>query len=174
MRLLWTRSPKIGSRLIRWGLGEKASHFAVVFDDRPGGYGLVFHSKFTGVGLEWWGHFQKHNEVVYQITPDTTLESEEALYQEILSRYYGSRYDTKALLYWAWRTILKKLFGWPIPPRNAWGDEGAYLCTELAEALTRSPFMPAELKAVTVSDYGMVTPQNLYNRMTVALGMYPA
>jgi len=157
MKLLWTKSNKIGSKLIRWGTNSESSHFCVLFDDKPGGYGIVFHSQFTGVNIKWFGEFQRSNTIVKCLSPKLKI-NEEALYQILVSNYYGKPYDNLAFLYWTLSVLAHKVFGTDFPTHNQWGDREAFLCTEIGQDL----FQLANLKVNKGKDFGMITPDDLF------------
>lgn len=159
MLLIWTRNKSPLSRLIRWGLREPVSHFAIVFDES-----LVFHSNLLGVHLEWFNTFKKKQEIVYTIPlRHTTLEEQEVVFRSIVDRFNGKMYDYGAFLYLCYRVALKRLFGKPIPAHNRWNDQGKYLCHELAEGLP-GPFRVENLE--------IITPYQLYEIYKSKLGNY--
>lgn len=127
MRLIWTKNKMPLSWLIRWGLDEPVSHFAIVFDDR-----LVFHSNLFGVHLEWFNTFKKHQEIVFQINVSLPLEKEERVYLDILGQHDSKPYDYLAFIYFMWCGFLRKFFNKEMPKRSQLNNTGAYLCTELA------------------------------------------
>jgi len=138
VKLLFVRSNKIGSRIIRWALRDDVSHFAVCFDEKERletrGSGIVFHSEATGAKLEWMGEFIKSHQFVHALsfkTPVTGLD-EESIYQGMLETYSGQGYDFKALAFWIWRGILWRGFGRPLPAKNLWAVNGYNLCTGVA------------------------------------------
>jgi hypothetical protein len=142
MKLIWTKSHLPLSKLIRWGLDEPVSHFAVVIEDS-----IVFHSNLWGVHIEWYSTFKEHCEVVYEIEVDGTFED----VKPIIDKLAGKPYDIKALLFFAYRGALLKFFKIPLPNRNYWADPDALLCTGLAQA-----FVPSD------KDYEIVSPYQLY------------
>lgn len=94
MSLVWTKSNKLGSKLIRDMTKSKSSHMAWFLDEH-----LVFHSNHKGCHPEWKERFLKENEIVFQIDLDLlSLPEEEELYLELL-RYDGLPYDNGALIY---------------------------------------------------------------------------
>lgn len=162
MKLLWTKSNNIGSRLIQWGTGGDCSHFAVCFDDRPGGYGLVFHSSMVGANLDFLGSFQGNHQIVHCLEPSQELD-EEKIYLALVSRFNHKPYDKLAYLYFALRVLGLKLFRIPLPSRNIWGNKDFLLCTEMGQALKDAgvPHMP------DIQDYGMISPPSLFINFTV-------
>lgn len=164
MKLLWTKRNSLGSKLIEWGTDGDCSHFAVVFDDKPGGYGLVFHSTLTsGVNIDWLGDFEKSNEVVHVMVPACEID-EEVIYQSLVQRFYHKGYDKLAYIYFALRVLLFKGFGVKLPVKNLWGDKNRLLCTEMAKALKDSGVMGLP----DLADYAMISPYSLYQIMKSA------
>ena len=71
--LIWTKTKKVGSHLIRWGLNEPVSHFAIIrqFDDPS--QGVVIHQAFHGFDISWYPTWLKENEIVHALTPKVPL-----------------------------------------------------------------------------------------------------
>jgi hypothetical protein len=165
MLFCFTATKQPLSRAVRWGLGEDCSHFALVFDERPEGYGLVLHSDLMGVRLCWWNEFQKTHQLVHVLRPkySLSLQQEESFYRAVISRFYGQPYDFRAFAYWAYCMALKKMANRPIPPVNAWGEPNAFLCTALAQALRDPVFQILKLNTLhTLPDFEMVSPHQLF------------
>lgn len=163
MIFLFSRNGLPGSKLIRWGLDEPVSHFAMSFDESPTGYGIVFHAHFTGVTIEWFEDWQNRNEIVYAFTTKSPLElnQEERIYQVFARRFYGRPYDNIGMAFWI-KTILEhKLLGKPIPTENKWGDPMKYLCYEIYEGFNALPF----LGLPKVAPNEMITPYQLKQRL---------
>lgn len=140
MKFMFTRSKRISSRLIRWALEEPVSHFAIGFDCRPNGYGVVIHSYMTGVHIVWYKNFLETNEVVFELEPtsEMSLEDEEKIYQSLVNSSYGKAYDRLAFAYFGLRAVAKKMLGWSMPRGNAWEVSNKYLCTELYGQLAKA------------------------------------
>jgi hypothetical protein len=161
IHFLFTKNSLIGSKLIRWGLGERSSHFAIGFDLSSGNRGVIFHSNFHGLGIAWAKDFLAKNEVVYELEPvlGLKLESEERLYQAIVKNY-GKPYDYKGFLFFAFSAIWNKITGKKISKTNPWADSKALLCTEVAEAIS------FEIKGIFLAEvpitYGALSPDKLY------------
>lgn len=130
MRLLWTKNKMPLSWLIRWGLDEPVSHFAIVFDDR-----LVFHSNLFGVHLQWFDTFKKSQQIVFSINLNLPLETEENVYLDVIGRQDSKPYDFRAFMYFMWCGFLRKFFNKEMPKVSSMNDNNAYLCTELAFAI---------------------------------------
>lgn len=153
MRLLWVKSNLPLSLLIRWGLKEPCSHFAVVFDDK-----LVIHSDLMGVGLKWYPEFVKSHTVVHERDYDIDTFAQEAVYQGVLDVYAGSSYAYKAFFYFCWRALLWRILGVAMPEKNPYDVKGQFLCTQIAQTLPDF-VVPADIKA---EDLGIVSPEQLW------------
>lgn len=147
------------SRLIRWGYKEDCSHFAICFDDF-----LVFHSNLVGVHMTTLDEFQQSATVVHEIDIPLTLESEEKIYKDIIPRFNKKKYDFGAFLYLAYRLVLLRLFGKPLPVSNPWGDKDKFICTEMVTVL------PSYLTGVTAADQiDSMSPHTLYTTIMLRL-----
>lgn len=155
MKLIFTRSRAPLSVLIRWGLKEPVSHFAIVFDDK-----VVFHSNLLGTHINWFNSFKKSCEVVYTLDRNLSLEAEEQVYQSIIDKNIDKSYDFKAFAYFVWRVILWRLLGKPLPEKNTWAKNGQFLCTGLAAELPPEYF--PELDGV--QDTEMISPYQIAKR----------
>lgn len=133
MRFIGSKSNTIGSHLIRKCTGSKSSHFLMVFDDQ-----LVLHSKLiSGVGLEWFDTWKKHNEIVWSFGLALPLEKEEEIYQTLLHENDEKDYDYAAFVYWPFALAKAKLLGQSMPLSNPWGSRKGLLCTGLYAKLPR-------------------------------------
>jgi hypothetical protein len=139
MIFLFTKSGKIGSKLIRWGLNARTSHFAIGFDCTEDGFGVVLHSHYSGVHLSWYDDFARKNEIVYKLKPKKpfSLQEEEELYQSLLKNYYGKGYDIEALAYFSYVGLLHRLFKKPLPDTNPFDSSDKYLCVEIYKGLSK-------------------------------------
>ena len=152
MKLIWTKNKLPASWLIREGLDEPVSHFAIVFDDH-----LVYHSNFVGVHLVPYVDFAEKNDIVYAIEIEMSLEEEETVYQELIKLYRKRNYDFGAFAYFAWCVLKKKVAGIPLPKTNKWGSSNEYLCTEMYTVLPKK-YRKVELPR----DIQLVSPYELY------------
>lgn len=153
MKLVFTKSNLPLSKIIRWGLEEPVSHFAVVFDDK-----IVFHSNLAGVQIDWFNNFKTKCEIVYSLDYNLGLEKEEQIYQSILDKNVGKSYDFPGFLYFIWRGFLNKVFSKPFPEKNKWAKDGEFICTGLAAELPKG-LLPE------IQDTEMVSPYQLYLRL---------
>lgn len=155
MRLLWTASRFPLSKLIRFLTNEDCSHFAVHFES----LGLVLHSNLIGVHLQIADDFtQDINLVHIQLIADIPVEREAAVCLSMMKKIAGRGYGFKALLYFGWRSFLKKVFGKELPEKNAWANSREFLCTMIYDEIPDDviPTFPR-------LDYAaMVTPHMIY------------
>ena len=160
MMLLWTTSERWASRVIRWASYSEFSHFAVSFDEDENGAGIVFHSGPCGTELVYMRDFLKTNRVVHalELLDDLPLEREEKIYKAILATEAGRDYDYAALAWWAWRALLRRTVGTPIPPVNAWQSNARRLCTGIAPAVIAALGLETKQKI----DFEMVPLDTLY------------
>jgi hypothetical protein len=160
MMLLWTTSDRWASRAIRWASYSDFSHFAVSFDEDEDGAGIVFHSGPRGTELVYMREFLKTHRIVHalELWDDLPLEREEKIYKAILATEAGREYDYGALAWWAWRALLRRTIGKPIPPINEWQSSARRLCTGIAPAVMSA--LGIELKKKV--DFEMIELDKLY------------
>lgn len=145
MKLLWTKSNLPLGRLIRWSLNEPVSHFAFVFDKS-----LVIHSDLLGIQIKGLHAFSSSHEIILTLPYNCSPLQEEALYYDIVNRFDDTPYDYQAFTYFAWRAVMFKMFGTPLPTTSKYNDGKAYLCTEMAGLL---PGWTNELSLSITSPY---------------------
>lgn len=136
IHFLFTKNSLVGSKIIRWGLRENSSHFAIGFDLGSSNRGIIFHSNFHGLKIDWANDFLKKNDIIHQLEPvlDLKLEAEERLYQAVVKNY-GKAYDYKGFFFFILAAAWGKITRRELPRRNPWGDNRAFLCTEVAEEM---------------------------------------
>ena len=160
MRLLFVRADKIGSRIIRWGLSEPASHVAVEFNTSD----LVYHSYVIGIRAATKRHFHANYDVVSSVSFNLTEDQDRKCFTDFFDSIpVKQSYDYPALMYFGWRAFLKKYFNHDFPRFNTWQKTEGFLCTEatylLAEVLAQRlgiMILPED------KDLAMVTPSQLY------------
>lgn len=133
MRLIWTKSNLILSKLIRWGLNEDCSHFAIVFDSPAGG--LMFESNLLGTHPKFYKTAKKHCEIVHEIVLNVSVEVEDRVWDIVVDNYDDEPYNFGAFLYFAWRAFLYKAFKRPFPAVNKWSKPDTHLCDQLYDAV---------------------------------------
>jgi hypothetical protein len=125
VKIIATRSSAPLSRAIRWALDIPVSHLAIVFDNK-----IVFHANLLGAHVEWYNTFKRNAEIVLEVDIPGTLKEEEEAYQGVINKLDGKPYDYLYLLSLAWRVMLKRAFGLPMPERFL-QDPNGLLCTEI-------------------------------------------
>lgn len=160
MRIVFVKADKIGSKLIRWGTGEPASHVGIIFDTVD----LAYHSYATGIREETKEHFTDFYDIVAEVKITATPDQEKQL-QKAFKEFIpdGNTYDWPALLYFGYRAALHKFLNRPYPVLNSWQEHNGFLCTEIT-------YISAELVATILGyqilsddfDLAMVTPWGLF------------
>lgn len=155
MKLLWTKNDLPLSRLIRFLTDTDCSHFAVHFET----LGLILQSNLIGVHLNLFSDFIDESEVVHFIPlTEITAQREASICLEMMEKIAGKSYGFRALIYFGYRSILKKFFKRKLPERNEWADKREFLCTAIYDQLP-DDVIPAILRL----DYAaLVTPHDLY------------
>jgi len=154
MQIVCTKSNLIGSKIIRWGLGEPVSHFAINFDNK-----IVFHSSFSGVHLTSYPTFIKKHTVVFSLNMSLSEVEEESVYQSIIPSEEDG-YDVRAFICLALLAAKRKFFGIPFPTVNPDDNKNKFLCTELGEFLPEKLFVNGK-----PSDFSTTTPYQLFKML---------
>lgn len=160
MKILFVRSGKIGSKLIRWGTSEPVSHVAVEFESSK----FIYHSYISGIRPIEKPLFKEHYEVVCQIDLHIDYIDDEKMLRAFCAMLPEKQfYDYGALFYFAWRAALHKFFRVPYPRYNHWQDGEGFLCTEITYVLGE---VIAEQLGIMLlpenHDIAMTSPWNLY------------
>lgn len=160
MRLVFVKANKIGSKIIRWGTGEPASHVAVIFEHNA----HFYHSYLTGIHLETDQEIIDGYDIVSEINIHLNLEQERRVHDIFKASISPSSfYDYLALGYFTYRAVLHKFLGKDYPRMNAWQEGEGFLCTEVAYLVANA--LTTELATMVLPenfDYSMVTPWQLY------------
>lgn len=133
----FTSNNLVGSKIIRWGLDDDCSHFAIGFYDHE--WSLIVESTLGGgFNLCWKSDFLKRNKMVHILrhTRDKRWEGEQ--YRNICGRLHGSSYDYKGIAFWtaialAYKSgIIEKdeMDGF----NNRWADRNSVYCAEVLKA----------------------------------------
>ena len=115
------KSDRLASRVIRFGLGEDASHLAIGFMDK------IWHSSVNGVEVLKPTAILNYQISSYVILPADEYQERRICYE--LTSHDPSGYDWRAFVYFSWRALLKVSLGIPIPDRGP-EDEDRFLCVE--------------------------------------------
>jgi hypothetical protein len=148
------------SKAIKWALGEPCSHFAIEFDDN-----IVFHSNFFGTHVQFSKSFYKKATLERKIDISSSLLKEEDVYQR-LAGLEGEPYDWGGFLYFAWRALLFKILGKPLPGTNSWAVTGANLCIEVYKPI-------GELLGFEINGLSITSPFQLYLTLKDKYGVVP-
>ena len=136
MIFYWTKSEKFGSRLIRWGLEEDCSHFAVCFfedSENPRVLESRLDSGFCDIQLsEFLGHGR---EIVHGLQFFDLGENETIIYNAMRESLKGAEYDSPAIVYWFFMGLARRLFRVALPPKNRWGKTEKVYCVEILQAI---------------------------------------
>jgi len=119
--ILFTKSNKPGSWVIRGVTGEDISHCAVQVGS------IVLHSTGFGVRLEHNSQFFLKNKLVYSVPVDFTLTQ----FCAAVQKYVGKKYDYLGFLMLGLRLLAPKL----VKPRDIREISGSYICTELVSVI---------------------------------------
>jgi hypothetical protein len=169
MKLLFVRSNKLGSRIIRWGLGEPVSHVAV---DIPAG---IYHSYGTGIIKSSRDAFHAVYTVHRSLEisfPETLQQAATELFESYVSPHDG--YDYPALAFFAFRAMLKKLLRVPFPKTNRLQVIESFLCTEIVYlvAQVHAELVGDALLLEVGDDLAMHSPWELYQILEKRLGTH--
>lgn len=124
MKIIGTKNKFPVSWYARVILKSRSSHVAFVFDEK-----LLIHSSIpSGINLQWFSKFLKHNQKVWEIDVPLPLEQEESIYQDLLDEHSDEGYDYWGAIYLGWRGLLYRLFKKPYPTLNKWGSNKRPMC----------------------------------------------
>ena len=148
MKILFTKSDSLLSKIIRGITKEGSSHTAI-------DTGLVIvHSNLLGINLEWTRFFKRKCVIVHtleRVTP--SIDKDMARLDETLTAQEHTPYDFGALLFNGLALLAKRLVGSPMPKVNLWQTTGMHMCTEFVE------------EVVSMENDAMITPEGLYNKL---------
>lgn len=130
IRLLWTKSKWPTGYLITWGLDEPCSHFAIEFFGR-----IIFHSNFSGVHPELSITFNKSAKIIYYKDLDVSYSTAAELMANILTNYWGKKYDWKWFFNLIKYALIFKLTGKKVPDQIIDRSRDRFLCTEAVRFL---------------------------------------
>lgn len=124
LQLYFTKSNKIGSKIIRWVTGEPCSHVAIQINDY-----FVAHMTLGGFRIEHIEQFSEHLTIVSRIALDYPHE----ILMQQLGAYRSPGYDFKAILWLGCALLMRRLTGYRFNiKRNPWQDPHRFDCTEFA------------------------------------------
>lgn len=158
MKLVWTKSTKPLSLLIRAITGQDCSHFAFVFNNRA--KGVMFESNLLGTHIKFYESSKPHFEIVHELNLDVPVPIEDAIWDVVVEKYDGKRYDIGGALYLGVRILMRRFLKIPLPKQNIWADPNAYFCDEVFEALHFIDSLPK----IPVSN-GLETPHDVWEKL---------
>ena len=100
---IWTTTNQPASKLIRWGLNEPVSHFAIVRPFSTPNSGVVLHQSFSGFDIDWFPAWRKDNKILFALTPATPITGKQwsEIRTPLMEDYAGSDYDFSAISYFS-------------------------------------------------------------------------
>lgn len=133
----FTSNKLVGSRLIKWGLDDDCSHFAVGFWNHD--YALIVESTMgSGFRLSWLSDFKKRNKIVHALRYEVDNAFDGDHYKKICGHLHGSKYDYKGVLWWFVIGLLYKLKIITKEKldtiKNQWADRNSVYCVEVLKA----------------------------------------
>lgn len=134
--MLFTKTDKLLSQFIMFGLQEPASHFAidVPLCDR------IIHSDLLGVHVAPRAEFMASHTIVDTVRLFATARTE-AIIQSYLMRYADTThadYDFGSFFSLTLSGFNARVFGTPMPRHPRWGNDREFLCTEMAYFLNQA------------------------------------
>lgn len=160
MIFIFSTSNKIGSRLIRWGLNSKVSHFAVSEANICDSF-VLDSTLEKNVFIKKLYEFKYTNKIVYAFEcPDIDIKISQAMFTKLHSNLYNVKYDYKGVA-WLGLTVLfcKKLFKRPLPKHNQWADKKDFFCSEIAYIIRSELALYCDIKIENLDQ--MLTPDLL-------------
>lgn len=165
-----SRKNKIGSRIIAKSTKnihpelKECSH--VVIKMGP----IIFESTIgKGVTIIPYKNWIKEHRVVYAFQCATDRKAKDVI-NNVISKFYGKKYDWNGIAYFSWRVLLFLLFGSKIPKKNKWEQKNKFFCVELIESITGEKYsMTSPIQLVKIlKSHGLVeldvsNYDNLYN-----------
>lgn len=155
-----------GSKAIRWGLGQAASHLAVYFENQG-----VLHSTLKGFGEMPAVDFDAHYRVVDSLAFAATAAESLEIMRRMQSRLNGAQYDRPAFVFFIWRAIMRKVAGVPFPGRNYWEQKGEVLCVEVLAAFCDAyNAVKGTTYLTSNAPWGMMSPQDCITLLRQEVG----
>ena len=158
MKLIWTKSNKPLSVLIRAITGEPSSHFSFVFESAA--KGLMFESNLLGTHPAFLQTSLKTHTIVHEKNIPMTVEREDLIWDLVVQKYDGKGYDFLGALYLGLCKLGQRLFNFPMPTKNKWGQPDKFFCNEVYDVFNQIPGMPT----IDVMS-GMDTPEDVWKHL---------
>ena len=150
------------SKIIRWALGSKVSHFAI-------GEANICDSFVvdTEIGhdtrIQKLYEFRENNKIVYAFECDLIdIKESQRIFNYLYARLKNTRYDTYGIAWIGVCTLFfKKLFRKPLPKYNQWANRNDYFCSEIAEIIGRDLYVYCD---IILDQKQMITPDVLLEK----------
>lgn len=126
----FSKSNKIGSRIIRAFQGSDFSHVYLKFYAKSFDRFLVYQASGLKVNFEGLGSFDSHSEVVKEFKIELSEEAYVKLMQFCIDNC-GAKYSLRQLVGMSWVLVNRRL-GKTV--NNPLAEHDAYICSELAAA----------------------------------------
>ncbi len=142
MIYLFSKSNKLGSKAIRWGLNSDVSHMAILasHEYEINEQSLVIESRLSnGVDVTWLKTFKEHNEIVTAVKPIELMPKySEKLFRELATQIGGDDYDWRGVSYLTLAALyFVKLLGRDLEGSNLWASSKDQYCSEALLANAR-------------------------------------
>ena len=133
---LFSKNPKIGSKLISWGtfrlakeIKDTPSHIAILVNQK-----WVFESTLaSGIRVVSYKDWLTINTQTYSI-PTDSIDYE--IIKQLFKSLKDKKYDYWGIAYFAWRIVLNMCFNAKMPTINKWQSNNKYFCSEVAGKLS--------------------------------------
>lgn len=125
MRVIFTRSNKIGSRIIRLVTGEPVSHVAIGFTSTMD---MVAGMTFSGLTIESSEKFLAAHEIYAAYTVDAPT----LIVWDRIKSQIPRGYDFPGMIWLGLAILCRRAFGFKIK-RNPWNKKDLSFCTEFAD-----------------------------------------
>jgi len=160
MIFIWSTNNHWGSRLIRWGLGEPSSHFAICFFEDEACATVLESRLDTGVDTCSLQDFMRRNDIVHMLQCPIEKDEEPGLFRHVYDSSQGICYDYPAIMYWLWAGFMRKFFNRPLPKVNDMDRTEMMYCVEIVQLLEDY----LEDIGADLSDYdiAMLSPEQIY------------
>lgn len=127
MKILFSASDLIGSKIIRNITEEDVSHCAIYLDN----FNLVIQSVFSGFDIKSVEEFRVVNRIVHSVEVVKSKGEEADFLVDVIKKNFGRWYDFGGLVFIGISLLLKKYFNRKMPTQNLWSDSSFDYCIEL-------------------------------------------
>ena len=158
---MWSTNDKCGSRVIRWGLGEPSSHFAMCFFEDQPACATVLESRLdNGVDTCSLKDFQSRNKIIHMLQCPMDGDQEADIFRNVYDSINGVQYDYPAILYWIYVGFMRKFFDKPLPKVNEMNRTEMMYCVEIIGLLNEY----LNDLGIDLEDYdiSMLSPEQIY------------